>query len=502
MFSRSAFFFTRNSFILSSLARHPGCRPLLSAKHGPSSSLVKNFFGIFNHLKSKRSYSVLATAAAAEAKQAMLQKAPLKGAKTGTGPGTGTGTGTGTGKPFTVPSKSVGYWLVGTSTLIFGIVVLGGLTRLTESGLSITEWKPVTGALPPRNEQDWAQEFAKYKDSPEFKQLNSHLTLEDFKFIYYMEWSHRLVGRGIGLFFILPAVVFWARNRFTARLTKRVIGLTGLLGLQGAIGWWMVKSGLDEEQLAERKSKPTVSQYRLTTHLGAAFLMYLGVLYTAFEIFNENKFIKLVKTGKSEMAETILAQLNSPALKKTKVIATGLLVLTFITAMSGGMVAGLDAGLIYNTFPHMGDNWMPHPNELMSPIFARKEDKSDLWWRNCLENPTTVQLIHRIFATTTFLAVFAGHMYANRNASIIPRPANNMMKAMMGVVTLQFALGITTLIYLVPIPLAAAHQAGALALLTACLAFVARLKKPRPELVSYINNLMKQQLKKSNPVNK
>lgn len=393
-------------------------------------------------------------------------------------------------KPDVVPPKSVGYWLVGTSTLIFGIVVLGGLTRLTESGLSITEWKPVTGSIPPLNEQDWINEFAKYKDSPEFKQLNSHITLEEFKFIFFMEWSHRLVGRCIGLFLIVPAVIFYARNKFTPRLTKRVIGLTGLLGLQGAIGWWMVKSGLDEEQLAERKSKPTVSQYRLTTHLGAAFLMYLAVLYTAFEVLNENKLLTMIKKGKDQAAETILGQLQNPALRNTRLMALGLLILTFVTAMSGGMVAGLDAGLIYNTFPHMGDDWIPNKNELMSDVFSRKLDKSDLIWRNCLENPTTVQLIHRIFATTTFFAVLGAHMYVNKRKTIIPKTAKSMMHATMGFVALQVTLGISTLIYLVPIPLAAAHQAGALALLTAVLAFCARLKKPRPEFARYARSLI------------
>ncbi|CAK9440187.1 uncharacterized protein LODBEIA_P42870 [Lodderomyces beijingensis] len=484
MFSRSGFFFTRNSSILRSLARHPGCNQSICARPSSRYFARTNLWKLFNAVKSRRSYSSVAQSSTPAPAKAISTSSSIKTAAR-------------LPPPPVVPPKSVGYWLVGTSTLIFGIVVLGGLTRLTESGLSITEWKPVTGALPPMNEQDWIDEFNKYQDSPEFKQLNSHLTLEEFKFIFFMEWSHRLVGRGIGLFFILPAIVFWTRNKFTPRLTRRVVGLTGLLGLQGAIGWWMVKSGLDEEQLAERKSKPTVSQYRLTTHLGAAFLMYLGVLYTAFEILNENKLIKMVQTGKENVAQKVMAQLESPALKRTKIIAAGLLALTFVTAMSGGMVAGLDAGLIYNTFPHMGDDWIPHPNELMSPMFARKEDLSDLWWRNCLENPTTVQLIHRILATSTFFAIFAGHMYCNRQKAIIPRAANNSMKTMMGFVTLQVALGITTLIYLVPIPLAAAHQAGALALLTTALAFTAKLKKPRPEFVAYINKLMKDKLIKA-----
>lgn len=386
----------------------------------------------------------------------------------------------------TISSNAVGWWLIGTSGLVFGIVVLGGLTRLTESGLSITEWKPVTGTIPPLNQAEWELEFAKYKDSPEFKQLNSHITLDEFKFIFSMEWGHRLVGRTIGVLFVLPALYFWTLRKLSTHVKWKVVGLTGLLGLQGAIGWWMVKSGLDEEQLAERKSKPTVSQYRLTTHLGAAFLMYLGVLWTGFEILNENKWKKA-----PEQAQKLFAQLNNPALNRLRGIATALLGLTFLTAMSGGMVAGLDAGLIYNTFPHMGDDWIPSTGELMSPVFARLSDELDKWWRNLLENPTTVQLVHRVLATSTFFSVLGLHMYAVRHKAIIPKTAQSMVHTMMGFVSLQVALGITTLIYLVPIPLAAAHQAGALALLTTVLAFCSRLKKPRQATLQLIRTMAK-----------
>lgn len=389
-----------------------------------------------------------------------------------------------------ISNKIVGYWLVGTSTLVFGIVVLGGLTRLTESGLSITEWKPITGAIPPLNQTEWEEEFTKYKDSPEFKQLNSHITLEEFKFIFFMEWSHRLVGRAIGMFFILPAIYFWTSKRISPHMRGRLIGLTGLLGLQGAIGWWMVKSGLDEKELLERKSKPTVSQYRLTTHLSAAFIMYLGVLWSAFEIFNENKLMKQAKTD-PEYVSNMISQLKNPALKRFRTMGWVLLGMTFLTAMSGGMVAGLDAGLIYNTFPHMGDDYVPSYGELMSPVYSRKTDGSDLFWRNLFENPTTVQLVHRTLATTTFFAVYAAHMYSLKYKHLIPRPAFRNLGRMMGLVTLQAALGITTLIYLVPIPLAATHQAGALALLTGCLAFCARLKVIRPQAVKRITNYLK-----------
>lgn len=475
MFCRSGFYFTKNRSLLSIVSKTKGSRLCLAPPRVSPLQKILSSLRIRPYSTSiARPYSTATLGSSPFVNEAVKQARRV---------------------PTVVSLKVTGYWLVCTSGLIFGIVVIGGLTRLTESGLSITEWKPVTGAIPPLNQAQWEDEFAKYQNSPEFKQLNSHITLEEFKFIFSMEWGHRLIGRAIGMFFILPALYFWKSGKFSPHVTRRVVGLTGLLGLQGAIGWWMVKSGLDEDQLAERKSKPTVSQYRLTTHLGAAFLMYLGVLWTAFEILNENKWIKALEKDPKKVTEA-LARLNSPLLNKTRLLAAGLLGLTFFTAMSGGMVAGLDAGLIYNTFPHMGDDWVPSKNELMSPVFARKGDQSDLWWRNLLENPTTVQLVHRIFATSTFFAILAVHMYGVKHKNVIPAKAQRSLHGVMGLVSLQVALGISTLIYLVPIPLAAAHQAGALALLTGCLAFAANVKRPRPQVVSYISSMMKQQLLK------
>lgn len=389
-------------------------------------------------------------------------------------------------------SKWVGYWLIGTSGLVFGIVVLGGLTRLTESGLSITEWKPVTGSIPPLNHQEWEEEFAKYKNSPEFKQLNSHITLEEFQFIFFMEWAHRLWGRAIGVVLLLPAAYFAMSRKTSSRVNRRMVGLVALLGLQGFIGWWMVKSGLDEENLKERRSKPTVSQYRLTTHLGAAFMLYIGMFWTGLEILREAKWTKNPKA-----ALELFQKLDNPALKPLRRISLGLIGLTFLTAMSGGLVAGLDAGLIYNTFPHMGDEYIPSKRELFDDNYARKEDKSDKIWRNMLENPTTVQLNHRILAISTFCAVLATHLYANKIKFLIPKAANKSLHGVMGVVTLQAALGISTLIYLVPIPLASAHQAGALALLTSALIFAANLRKPRSSIRVLTSGLYAQQLKKA-----
>ncbi|KAF3993123.1 hypothetical protein FT663_00947 [Candidozyma haemuli var. vulneris] len=474
MFCRSGFFFTKNASVLN----------ILKSTRGSRLSIVPPKRRSFNIWRSLgfRGYSTASSDLAANSVP-KINTEPLKSAFSSKK------------QPPVVSSKVTGYWLIATSGLIFGIVVVGGLTRLTESGLSITEWKPVTGSIPPIGEKAWEEEFDKYKNSPEFKLLNSHITMEEFKFIFSMEWGHRLLGRAIGMFFVLPAVYFWKTKKFSPHVTRRVVGLTGLLGLQGFIGWWMVQSGLDEEQLAERRSKPTVSQYRLTTHLGAAFLMYLGVLWTGFEILNESKWVQNLST-KAQTVTTHLAKLNNPALNPMRKMSLALLGLTFVTAMSGGMVAGLDAGLIYNTFPHMGEDYLPSYRELMDSVYARKEDHSDLWWRNLLENPTTVQLIHRILATTTFFSVLGAHMYVNKRKALMPANAKKAMHTMMGLVTFQVALGISTLIYLVPIPLAAGHQAGALALLTAALAFAANLKRPRPQTVNYISSKMKEQLLK------
>ena len=494
MLSRSRFFFSGNPAVLRTLSQTKGCRPCLV---GPPKALLfprssQWMIRLWNSVVSKRSLTT-------NLGPKNAGKGLLKGRRTYTTLLVNSKESVTKTFPKIKPSniitdKVIGYWLVGTSGLIFGIVVLGGLTRLTESGLSITEWKPVTGTLPPMNEEEWIVEFTKYQDLPEFKLLNSHITLDEFKFIYSMEWGHRLVGRAIGMAFILPGLYFWGTGRLNTRTKRLCFGLTLLLGLQGAIGWWMVQSGLDEEQLTERRSKPTVSQYRLTTHLGAAFLLYLGVLWLAFEIINENKWLKQA-TKAPEKVQKVFAQLLSARIAPVRTVGTALLGLTFITALSGGMVAGLDAGLIYNTFPHMGDDYLPSSGELMSPVYARKEDLSDLWWRN-LENPTTVQLVHRIFATTTFFSILAAHMFVIKRKQYIPKPAQRALHGMMGLVLLQVSLGITTLIYLVPIPLAAAHQAGALALLTGCLLFSARLKRPRPQAVAYINEAMKKALLK------
>lgn len=373
-------------------------------------------------------------------------------------------------------SKGVAYWLLGSAASVFGIVVFGGLTRLTESGLSITEWRPVTGSLPPLSAADWNSEFDKYRASPEFKLLNPNMTLEEFKKIYYMEWGHRLWGRAVGLSFVIPAVYFVARRKVSANMSLRLFGIAGLIGLQGAIGWWMVKSGLKDDLFAPG-SHPRVSQYRLTTHLGAAFICYTAMLWNGLSILKEHAILSNPIRGQ----ESLLRYLSSNLSVFRKSVA-GLALLVFTTAMSGGLVAGLDAGMIYNEFPYMGKGLTPPSSELWDKFYSRKEDGSDIWWRNMLENPSTVQLDHRILATTTFtviMALFAYTRFNKRVATALPKAGRKGMLGVVHLVSLQVALGISTLLYLVPIPLAAAHQAGSLALLTGVLVLGNRVWVPK-----------------------
>ncbi|PQE30320.1 cytochrome c oxidase assembly cox15 protein [Rutstroemia sp. NJR-2017a WRK4] len=375
-----------------------------------------------------------------------------------------------------VSSKGAAYWLLGSAASVFGIVVFGGLTRLTESGLSITEWKPVTGSLPPLSAADWDSEFAKYRASPEYKLLNPNMSLEEFKKIYYMEWGHRLWGRFVGLSFVLPAIYFVARRKVSKPIAFRLLGISGLIGCQGALGWWMVKSGLKDDLFAPG-SHPRVSQYRLTAHLGTAFICYTAMLWSGLSILRDRALMASPAKGHAE-----LLRRSSPSLSIFRKSVAGLALLVFTTAMSGGLVAGLDAGLIYNEFPRMGTGLTPPRSELFSDFYSRRPDRSDIWWRNMLENPSTVQLDHRILATTSFTAILALWAYSRFNPRVRAALPKSAQKGMLGVVHLlmmQVTLGITTLLYLVPVPLAAAHQAGSLALLTGVVVLGSRVWVPR-----------------------
>lgn len=395
-------------------------------------------------------------------------------------------------------SKSVAYWLLASATSVFGIVIFGGLTRLTESGLSITEWRPVTGSYPPRSQDDWEAEFARYKLSPEFKMLNSRMGVEEFKQIYWMEWIHRQWGRVVGITFLVPTAYFILRRRVSKPMALRLVGICGLIGFQGFIGWWMVKSGLKDD-LFEQGKHPRVSQYRLAAHLGTAFVAYLTMLWNGLRILQAHQLLK-DPTNSMKLLET----LQKPELRVFKRLVGGLSLLVFITAMSGALVAGLDAGLIYNDFPWMGQGLIPPKREMFDPFYSHTEDQGDLYWRNALENPVLVQLDHRILATTTFTAIIALWAYSRFSPAVrgtLPRKGKLGMLGVVHLVSLQVALGISTLWYLVPTPLASAHQAGALALLTGVFVLGNRIWVPR-RTMRLVQQAMKQAPVRSPPAPK
>ncbi|KAI7907016.1 cytochrome oxidase assembly protein-domain-containing protein [Cokeromyces recurvatus] len=356
----------------------------------------------------------------------------------------------------TVTKPAVAYWLYFNASMVFTIVVVGGLTRLTESGLSITEWNVISGMKPPRSEMEWNEEFEKYKQFPEYKLLNRHMTLEEFKNIFYWEWSHRMIGRFIGVSFILPGLYFASKGHMSRRVAKQTLGITCLLGFQGFMGWYMVKSGLSEALMKEPGTVPRVSQYRLTAHLATAIAIYASTIFVAADIIRENKLVS------GRYGQQTASMLNNPVLKRFRIATHTLGALMLVTVLSGGLVAGLDAGLIYNEFPFMGETIIPPLKELWSDDYVKPQDHGK--WRNLLENPTTVQFDHRTLAETT--ATFTTVLWLYSKKIPLPKNARIAVNIMMGALLLQVSLGISTLLYMVPIELAAAHQAGALALLT------------------------------------
>ncbi|KAI0721945.1 cytochrome oxidase assembly [Cerioporus squamosus] len=375
---------------------------------------------------------------------------------------------------------AVGGWLLGSAALVFAVIVVGGVTRLTESGLSITEWKPISGILPPLTQAQWEEEFDKYKATPEFKLLNHSMSLHEFKEIFYMEWGHRVLGRIIGIGFVIPLAYFALRKRLTATLPKNLFGMALLLGAQGALGWYMVKSGLEDSLMDTPGAVPRVSQYRLAAHLGTAFVLYAGMFGTGLSALMDWRYAnKGTWSGLADGAKwkEVLANPNVKRFARNSKLLTGLV---FLTALSGAFVAGLDAGLLYNEFPLMGGRLAPPSDELFDPAYAKSPDRSDIWWRNIFENPTTVQFDHRCLAITTYVAIAA--LYASTfNPAlrvVLPPLAKRMATAAFAMANVQVLLGISTLLYLVPIPLAAAHQAGSVALLTTVIHLLVALRRP------------------------
>ncbi|XP_045769704.1 cytochrome c oxidase assembly protein COX15 homolog isoform X2 [Maniola jurtina] len=333
--------------------------------------------------------------------------------------------------------KLVGYWLLGCSGMVFTAVVLGGVTRLTESGLSMVTWR-LLGEQLPRTEEQWQSEFQKYQQFPEYKYKNTNITLSEFKWIWWMEYAHRTWGRAIGAAVFLPAAFFWARGFLDKAMKIRVGGYCALVAAQGLMGWYMVKSGL-EDRFQGPSDVPRVSQYRLAAHLSLAFILYSGLLAGALRVLRPFP----VQATFQRIRE----------LRSVTAFAHTVKAMAFFTAVSGAFVAGLDAGLVYNSFPKMGDHWLPDDILAFSPAL-----------RNFTENPTTVQFDHRVLGTSTLIAATCLWLVARgKPLSPVARRVANGVGAM---AWLQVGLGILTLLHYVPTPLAASHQSGSLVLLT------------------------------------
>jgi len=335
----------------------------------------------------------------------------------------------------TIPDRSsIVLWLLTGCFLIFTMVVVGGITRLTGSGLSITKWDVVTGTLPPMNESDWQHEFELYKQTPQYQQINAHFELSDFKGIYWWEYIHRLLGRLIGLVFVIPFLWFVIRKKIQGSLLYKCLLLFLLGGLQGFIGWYMVASGLVDE--------PSVSHFRLALHLCTAFITFCFTLWFAMDLINTEKVRPLGWQS------------------KLLTLAKWVLVITFIQIVFGAFVAGLKAGLIYNTWPLMGDKFIP--DSVHYAVYT-------MGWHGLIDNMSGVQFVHRNLAYLVFFGVLfqAFYMWKNHRNGQSPLLAGQQhaIWAVTVLVVLQFVLGIFTLLHKVPLTLGVIHQAGALLLL-------------------------------------
>jgi cytochrome c oxidase assembly protein subunit 15 len=328
--------------------------------------------------------------------------------------------------------RQIGLWLLVCCTMICAMVILGGVTRLTGSGLSMVEWDPIFGVVPPLNQPEWQEVFELYQQSPEFQKINRDLDLDGFKNIYWFEFSHRILGRMIGIVFLVPFLVFLAAGRIKKSLTPKLLMMFILGGLQGLLGWYMVKSGLVDD--------PHVSQYRLTAHLGLAICIYAYMFWVMLGLL-----LKPV-TGTGSRS-------TRPG---TRFAAAVLVCLVFITVLSGGFVAGLKAGFAYNTFPLMDGHWIPEVIFMQEPL-----------WRNFFENIATVQFSHRLLALLVFTGILLFWIFTR--GKNLPGQARTGIHCLLAAAILQVALGISTLLLHVPVALAATHQGGAMLLLTVIL---------------------------------
>ena len=326
--------------------------------------------------------------------------------------------------PIDKEKKRVAAWLISCCFLVFVMVVLGGVTRLTGSGLSMVDWRPVTGVLPPLSDIEWSKTFAQYRESPEFQKINFMMDMQGFKRIFWYEYLHRLFGRLIGVVFLIPFLYFLVRGYIYRHEWPKYLLMFILGGMQGVLGWYMVKSGLVDN--------PHVSQYRLTAHLIAAFVIYAYMFWVAMDLLYRNS------DGHRHCwySKTV-----------------GLAALVIVTVISGGFVAGLKAGLVYNTFPLMGEQLVPPGIFALEPV-----------WKNFFDSVVTVQFNHRILAITTFVAVIA-YWYFGRHQGF-PSRARPALDILLLLAIVQVGLGVSTLVLHVPVALAALHQATALLLFT------------------------------------
>lgn len=324
--------------------------------------------------------------------------------------------------------RAIRIWLMILFVMVTAMIALGGATRLTDSGLSIVEWAPVTGTLPPMTDADWQAEFQAYQQIPQYQQLNPNMDLTGFKQIYWWEWSHRLLGRMVGLVWAIGFFGFLLTRRIPTGWTPRLLGVGVLGGLQGAIGWWMVSSGLVE-------GMTSVASYRLAIHLGLAFVI-LGLIAW---------YVLLL--GRSE-ADTVRARrAGEPKLFS---MSTGLMHLAFVQILIGALVAGIDAGRTYTGWPTMGGEWIPAA--IWEPT---------LGWRNLFENPALVQFIHRMAGYLLTIFAIVVWMRARKSPHPVTRGAFTVMLVMVAV---QVGLGIMNVLHASPLPLALTHQIGAIAL--------------------------------------
>ncbi len=357
--------------------------------------------------------------------------------------------GTGKGEAQILPAKlerirrsraMIRWWLYCVCALILAMVVVGGATRLTESGLSITEWKPIHGVIPPLSEAEWEEELEKYRQIPEYQLINKGMSLEEFKFIFWWEWGHRQLGRFIGIAYFVPMVVFWAAGRIEPWLKPRLLLGLALGGLQGFVGWWMVASGLVD--------RVDVSQYRLATHLTLALIIFAYLFWIARRL--------------SPLADAVpeeQARLSG--------LSTLLLCFVFLQMFLGGLVAGLNAGFTFNTWPLMDGQFIPDGLLMMQPV-----------WLNLFENVLTVQFQHRM---TAYLLIVLGLFLMLSTFRVSKRSELRRAGAHVAAfILLQAVIGILTLIWQVPLSIALVHQGFAVFVLAASVDHLAVLKGAYP----------------------